>query len=343
MDTTNPEALAEHAIRLVAKRLEARGVRVRIGMELEFTMALPSDAPSLRTATTNHDPLQLGKGRDRTLFPQSRFVSASYREQGTHNPRFGSQRDVIRQYEIVTDYRHPMPLDRLPAALNALREELRQPVGSGMPAAPTQNGHMVDMVQQARSTQQQWCQKNVSDIRFDTQPRPRITNGLHLNFSIAHAATGASLMQGPCDRVNRLQRVTHHLFRHEKTLLAYAPGQKLRWDAESRHNRPDIRLKSVHRGGLVADALNVVAPHQECYLENRCPGADCNPHYALMLQMLAIHEAETTERSPATVPPLETLLNELEPGLGTRFVAAEAAQPEKRAYSHAPAQARGRA
>lgn len=324
----DPEKLAEHAIRLLDTRLrEDHGVRVRMGMELEYLIEFRDDAPTMAIPGAGRDPLQLGSDGSGTLFPHSRFLETAYRERHYADaiPSIGQK--ALRQYEVTSDYRHPMPLDRLPRAIAATREELVGTATARASAPRTPEG-----VGATRARQRRWYGANVSDIRFDTSPKHLIPSGLHLNFSLHDPATDAPILQGTEGLVKTLANRTRDLFDREQGLLVDTMGQHIRWRSTTSGGRPDIVTRAVQPGNMVHEALNHVPPGHHCYIENKAPGADCNPHYAVLLQMAAIYAGMTGMQDAG----LRTILDQLEPGLGTRFIDAEQAVPERRSYHSLP-------
>lgn len=330
--SAHPEAVAIHAIRVLDAALRERfGVRVPIGAELEFTVHFKPDAPAMQGNA--RDPLQLQAklfSNRNNLFPHSKFVQYCYLE-GGESPAYGGQ-GAIRQYEAVTDHRHPLPPDRLPRALNQLRHELRTQLSTrGKPKRDTPpSAARIDQIHAARTHSHAWAATNLDDLRFDSGQGAPIINGLHLNFSLVDTATGDNLLSGADERSQQLIACSRAIFADPDHLLFHTNWQEMRRRATG---GPDVQLRSTENSNGLATALGVPWRNETAYIENKTPGADCNMHYAVLMQLAAVYEALA---KPGKEPSgsLEGILNELEPGLGTRFLVAERAHPECRSFVH---------
>ncbi len=324
----HPERLAQHAIGLLTADLRQRfGIGVQMGIELEFGMELKPDAPSLKRIESTSDPLQLGKQGDARLFPHSRLFSYAYREEGScHAPH------ALRQYEVVSDHRHPMPLRHLPAAITAMRRELSQ---GGNPAArPSTDTHAISRARHQRGRQGRFYGHNVVDIRFDTSPRDHICHGMHLNISLVDAQDGAHRLYEGHAETDRLIACTKRLFDRHRDLIVHTDGQALRWS----HEFPTGFV--IHPRAVAHTQKAPPGIDEAAYIENKMPGADANPYYAVLLQLVAAHQAVA---APTASFSLTDTLNMLEPALGDRFMAAVALRPELKTCHHAPPVWHGRA
>lgn len=330
----NPERLAEHAIGLLEQRLKAEhGLRLRMGVELEFYLRMDRDGPALQGPLANEDdPLQLGKRHHQTNpMPLSRFVAYGYRESGDNN-LFHDGGPLLTQYELVTNHAHPVALRNLPRAIDSLRQELTQ--GQESFDKPSTGRAMADRAQAARSRLRDWMADNSADIRFDTQPGILPPSGMHLNVCLQDATTGEAMLSSYDKRVSSLIRATKDWFQQEHALLTPEKGQQQRWQRRLQNGSPQVEMR-------ISSSKNKFG--QLSYIENKAPGADCNPHYAILLQMAAACDALDQEKGHAGEPSLTAMLEHLEPGLGKRFSAAVAAHPELGSYHYydQPAQGRG--
>lgn len=317
----DPEKLAAHAIALLEDELRQRhGLRVRMGIEQEFYIALKPHAALLSSAKDyTHDPLQWGAPMQRTrVFPHSRFVTHGYRESGGS----GSEQPLLAQYEVVTDHRHPLPLHRLPKAIQDLRFELAK--GHPPPQRIPGGDADIDAVSRSRAHQRDWYNNNLQEVLFDSRVNYSAGSALQLNFSLEDAASGQPVPLLAGSRLSRrLQDRTRHLFAQEEKLHCHTQAQQVR--------RRNLLNRMLERpvDNPPESHTHIADPGAACYLENKMPGADTNPYYVILLQLAAIAGA-LGEQEPAQA--LEPILNRLEPGLGTRFTRAAEAHPELKAY-----------
>jgi glutamine synthetase len=164
----------------------------------------------------------------------------------------------------------------------------------------------------------------VKDIRFDSTTTCR--SGLHLNFSLYDASTGKAALQNGSSLTKTLQEETISFLDLESDLLFWTKSQQQR-----RYRLPKpTTIRCAHNKSIVSPGVE-----GSVYIENKCPGADANMHYAVLLQMAAIYEGLRMEKGHEPSLSLADLLNALEPNLGDRFTQAEENHTELRAYDHA--------
>lgn len=338
----DPERLADRAIRLLEQHLRtAHGVRAQFGVELEYSILFKPDAPALKPqgsapksitqnlVPTPRDPLGLGRTRKGRLFPASRFLGYGYYEAGTTDAIPGYA-PAVRQYELVSNHQHPMEAHHLPRAIEALRQELQGHRARAATQRGDAEGNAVERAQHARAQQRDWYEQNVEDIRFDSPARVPQHSGLHLNVSLVDEE-GSALLYGGDPLLDQLKKNTQALFAAEKALLVATPSQSMRWEQLCARGVPDVHTRAANPLGTIDTALRAVRHNRPCYLENKAPSADCNPHYAVLLQLAAL--SNTLDENLSDTP-LEVILNTLEPNLGTRFRRAEQAHPEGKSFDH---------
>lgn len=299
----DPERLAKTAIGLFEKKFrDTYGVRVRMGTEVEFTLSMKDDAPMMKDVDYRYDPLGMkDRSVERALFPHSRLVAREYREGGYCAPLPFLGLRHKSQYEVVTDHTHPLTMAQLPHALDTLRADIERQVfaDTAMTAGP-------------KGGPSRRSADNIECVQFDTE-KDLIANGLHLNTSLVDATTGEPRFTAT--QAEQLAEATRALFIRDKRLLFHSPGQQLRW------RLMHMDTNSVHAHTDRASGI---------YVENKIPGADCNPYYAVMMQMAALDESLAMAKGAAASPSLKAILERLRPGLGERFTAAEEAHPELR-------------
>lgn len=326
----DPEALAKHAIKLLEKRLaEEYGVKVQMGVELEYSLFMKPDAPGLMNSPSaiTDDPLRLGTYGDQRLFRLSRFVAYGYREGAGYSDATKS----ICRYEMVTDHTHPIPLHLLPRSIDMLRKELASGGNRMMKADGTLNDPPIttkitkwNITHPRRIRQAKWYNANVTDVRFDSQEEGKITNGLHLNFSLVDLKTGNAILKSMDPLMTALVDTTNRYFTEQERLFKETPEQSFRADIRGKKKAyPHVAIRSTD----MEQKSPLTEQGMPCYLENKTPPADCNTYYAVLTQLAAICDAVAQSHGqPASN--LKEVMNSLEPALGDRFKKAERAHPE---------------
>ena len=284
----DPEALAKHAIKLLEQHLrDAYGLKVQMGVELEYSLMLKPDAPTMADEPVASDPLQLGRNADQTLFKLSLFVNAGYLEAGYHKNEHG----FAFQYEAVTDHAHPMPLHLLPNAIDKLRKE----IVSGGDHMLNEDGTLYDPPETTKITkwnithprrihQAKWFRDNVANVRFDSNPEGGIVNGLHLNFSLSTYTKntesqkwemGRPILKSGDALMTSLVDTTNRYFDEESVLFTHTSAQKFR--TRTLRSVPKYPLVTIRSTDL-EDKATPAPKGMPCYLENKAPPADCNPY-----------------------------------------------------------------
>lgn len=336
----DPEALAKRAITLLERYLrDTYHLKVQMGIELEYSLILKPDAPALMNSpSVVLDPLRLGRYEEHPrprLFKLSRFVAYSYPE--GHGAKNTSK--SYFQYEMVTDHTHPMPLHLLPNAINILRKELTHG-GDQMlkadrtlcdPPATTAITKW-NITHPRRIHQAKWYNGNVSEVRFDSQREGKITNGLHLNFSLIDIKSGNPILKSMNPLMTALVDTTNRYFTDEAGLIEYTYEQRFRSDTRRKQGAyPLVTIRNTD----TEDKTTPAPKGMPCYLENKTPPADCNTYYAVMCQLAAITDS-VDQIHGREASNMTKLLNRLEPYLGTRFEAAERDQPKLRSCHTMP-------
>lgn len=313
----NPQKIAQHAIELIEQRLlQTHNIAVKLGVELECTAIFRNEIPHQEC----NDPFQMGqkKGPHKPL-PFSRFVNYGYREVKEHNRESGLH-EHARQYEFVTNHLHPMPVRNIPRAIESLRQE----VAGYTPIAKTGNFDLLYKVTNQRLLQRQLLDRTGCEIRFDESSHAPMYNGMHLNVSLRRQ--GTPILTYNSLLVSLLEYATQTLFEDEHDLLIATDSQHARWNHYLSKHASILR----HYVGPQDEHKDA----QACYMENKSPCADCNPYYAVLLQMAAVWSAMERANRHAVPDRLVPLLNQLEPDLGERFAHAVAAHPETKAFQH---------
>lgn len=321
--TDDPERLATQALALLRRDIEQRfGLRVRVGVEQEFCLRIKPDADVMQQPFYHHDPLQWGHQKPDAL-PHSRIVAYGYRE-GAGDGAVLPGKPSLRQYEVVTDHLHPLPIERLPKAISDLRHELESPRPSKKRLPKGDSA--IDAISRTRAKQYDWQNNNVASVLFDSKPSDLSCSGLHINVSVEELRGGRPALQAQTALMNTLQASTRDLFDTHATLHAADAGQI-------------ERLRAQRSMGILRSRPTDNIAGAPSYLENRYAGADSNPYYCLLLQVAALHDAlaQTRHHAPASHN-LATILNQLEPELGTRFLNAAEQHPERKVHQSRAAQ-----
>jgi hypothetical protein len=293
-----PVALAKRAITLLeAKIREEFDLQLPIGVELEFgVLASPRGGngpvtddygiPDALGKVTNHtaSAYRHAKNRD-AWFPESRRVAYSYREE-SQDDRWDMMEVVLTHEPRGADGAR-LPIDALATARNveALRHQLHRPASGYMPRKP---GSGTPPAQLGVRYWQQHRRDAVDILSTDAViPGTFNTHGMHLNMSLVDATTQENIMLRSAlnaETVTNMLRQGIGTMQMENLWLLCPHNPSLQRQAMRMDALSDVMGRVKNKRG------------QKDYVENSLPGADCNPYYAVMLQLagtyLALKEAQ---------------------------------------------------
>lgn len=328
--TDDVNTLAKRAMTLLEQRMQQEfGVQVKMGAELEFTVAHDSaiknplglpDPKKGKAAGFIPSGKRESKLRD-ALFPNSPSVCYSYKERVqepgltkyevvvSHEAGDGRNQPVSSRARYLADNIHALK-KLLPAALEDPR------------IAVTGKSH-------------------IKDLSLEATIGRNLTNSQHITISLLDAASQPLLEAHQYrDLATSMQR---YLLEHIR-LLGDDEKSKARWLGPNRSDRLEVYAPSVEHG-FDFDHVD--------YLENRFPSAASNPYMAVLLTLaacdagLSVMAKNPRDFYPRLGPgsntklataqcdapitqdmPLFERLNALEPQLGTRLAAALVHAPE---------------
>ncbi|PZP86359.1 MAG: hypothetical protein DI582_03190 [Azospirillum brasilense] len=293
-----PVALAKRAIKLLeAKIRQEFDLELPLGVELEFGVlsnqrqhkASPAEqygVPDALGKISNHtaSAYRHPKNRD-AWFPESRRVAYSYREES--NDDRWDMMEVVLTHEPRGQDGTRLPIDALATAraVEALRHQLHQPSSGYMPrkhgaGIPTAQLGVRYWQQQRRDTIDMLVTEAVVPGTFNS-------HGMHLNMSLVDASTQENVMLRSglsAETVTNMLRQGIGAVQMENLWLVCPHRRSM--------ERQSMRM------GPISDVMGRVKNKrgQKDYVENSLPGADCNPYYAIMLQLagtyLALKEAQ---------------------------------------------------
>lgn len=346
--TDDPTKLARHAIRLLESELnETFGLRAVMGAELEFTLTSPkihnfgglslfSSLPDRTEKPPGHAPSADRRICEKDLFfPESPYITYSYREI--------AQPDSAEQYEIVISHEaRYRDLNHFADVINATRGQLR--VDARPPGfIRTERSEGTAAAFGLRRAERQIKAANIDQVSF-LGTHGKDTNGLHLNLSLTPAKNApihAHQLWPDKKERNTILRNTQYFMRSNIDLFCPNPESIDRLC--TRGNAKQVRLMPDEKSGLC----------MKPYLENALFSADANAHFAVLVQLAAAYDAiergtsygdrldqklyqgdmeaeKRRDRFTSDKNPLRTVLNDLESGLGDRFINAVLAHPQSR-------------
>jgi len=288
-----PVALAKRAIKLLESKIRQEfDLALPIGVELEFGVlanqrqdhASPAEqygVPDALGKVSNHtaSAYRHPKNRD-AWFPESRRVAYSYREES--NDDRWDMMEVVLTHEPRGQDGTRLPIDALTTARNveALRHQLHQPANGYMPR-PRGRG-----TPPAQLGVRYWQQRRREGIDILTTeavvPGTYNSHGMHLNMSLVDATTQENIMLQSAlnaETVTNMLRQGIGTLQMENLWLVCPHRRSM--------ERQSMRM------GPISDVMGRVKNKrgQKDYVENSLPGADCNPYYAIMLQLAGTYLA----------------------------------------------------
>lgn len=384
-----PVALAKDAIRLLEDHLAATyGLAVECGAELEFAVQIPpgqhrdawrygvpyGDAAKVHGTESSAAKHFFHKS---PWFPDSRRITYGYRESSGYGRHV--KLEAVLTHDPSTANGTPVAQSALDLARNveALRYQLLNPAPGykhdGMPAqhplryaathtaraakalfhtlAPGQPPETNHAYQAAHW--QKFRRERLTDLEFsrmlpESGAEEAMTLGLHFNASLIDASGNCAHPTREMTRI--LAQSCLETADEGNYLMTASTSNWQRLRERTGHFIPEIARD------IYARQVRVAEGHSGFYIENRMPPADCNPYYAVMLQLLGIERGLRRQHfrrtgsgytmdaaGPATMPQapdspdqmqarfhqadLRDQMNGLEDGLGDRFYAAIAHCP----------------